>query len=200
MAIDSYNLFYGIGISDNKNSSKELCLKSVSKGNKLAKAFQNYFGFELERNFAKSYKIAKKLLKEESLLENKEDRSYCLNLCGIICNYGQEGNFETNIEKAIKYYSKAMELNNGDAFLNIGELYKEKCVYLDVDEENCIEKAKEYFEKAIELNHSQAMYEVACLSVFGAGEYEFETIKKGLVYYEKLVELNNSAAINDMVA
>lgn len=130
---------------------------------------------------------------------NNLDKAVKCNSGEAYCRYGtlyEKGKYvERDIQKAIEYYKKGIELNNKNAqirlsycYLNIGSEY----------EKTDIDKAVEYYKMSIELENSDAHEKLVDLYLKLGSKCEKTDVQKAIEYYKKGIELESSEAKNKL--
>ena len=107
--IKSIDYYYGNGRAINKEKSKKLCLKSDSKGNKLAKGMREYFGWDTIEDKKNAFHIFNEIKNDKNF--EKEETSYSLFFLALIYENG-EGGIQKDIDQSIKLYKQSANLGN----------------------------------------------------------------------------------------
>ena len=123
--IESFNLFYAVGVPKDDEKAKELFFETYSKGNKFADGFAYFQGWGKKKNLQKSLELFLQTLDEvKHTFEKKKEKSYSLFMIGFIYHLGEKGRVERDILKAIEYYEKAMKLDHPTAINNLAYIYQ----------------------------------------------------------------------------
>lgn len=188
IAVESFKLFFGVGVPKNEKKAIEICLESSVQGDQLAQAFQHYYGWETQISVIEAKKNIKEIIKEKEKmisLYGKEYLSYAYNLKGILIK-------GIKIKKAIKCFEISMELSgNPDSMFRLAELH----YFADLSEpEQDFKKAFEFYKKSANKNHLNALLCVAFFYKRGEEGYFEKCIKKSIFYFEKCAQLNCSTA------
>ena len=172
---------------DYENREFEWYLKEAEAGDEIAMIYLAecyYYGiWGAKEDGYKAYKWYSKAVKGEDL----EGRANC----GLgNCYYFGIGT-EVDYEVAVKYYQKAVEMENPDAQLNLGHMYE----FGDgVDRD--YEKAILYYEKSANAGNVIAMYNLGSMYYEGIGvEQDY---KKAMSYYEMAAFEADSFAMNTL--
>ena len=130
---------------------------------------------EADKWFKKAFDL---LLKEA---EQGNDES--VRQIGLMHNNG-EGR-ERNLDKAVEWYTKAVEMGSSAAANNLGVLYKNSIKNYD--------KAEEWYTKAVEMGNSDAVFNLGYLYQNSIKNYD-----KAVEWYTKAAEMGSSAAAGNL--
>lgn len=133
-------LLYGVGIERNKEEAKKICLEKCKEQNLIAKAIQELYGWECDKDEKKSVDDLKEYVEKEELKEN-EEMGYVLNLLGESYEKGGEG-IDKDLRKSIEYYLKAIEWGNSVAMNNLAIIYQQG-ISFELNYESCDESSNE---------------------------------------------------------
>jgi len=123
---------------------------------------------------------------------------------GVVSEYGEKGRYSGDLNKAISYYSRCIELNKNffPAYLNIGIIYQ-KLGYLD--------SARREYDKALDIEKDWRVYHNIGLILYSKGEYKkakdefllaiksneksFQTMRCLGLCYEKIGDVSSAIKI-----
>jgi TPR repeat protein len=174
-------LFFGIQIVKNEELAKKKCIEKENLGSEKMGGLKNYFGWDLPKNFSKSFEIFNRIEKEES---NEIEKSYLHCILGAHYERGL-GFEEKDATNAKKFYKKSIQSKNALAMLFKAEFYKSQIqeinresfltYYSKFDRKN--ENFKIFFEtkqKKIEKKMKKRIFLLKKASDLGCGEAYFE--------------------------
>ena len=144
---------------------------------RFADAYQ--FGIVVEKNFLKAIDLYEKSLD----VENSSNAMVNLGQIYSNTNYSNR-----NIEKAISYYKRASELDNGEAMNKLGRLYEVGELVAQNDKE-----AVKWYRKGAEAGDANAMNNLGMMYQNGKGVEQSDT--EAVKWYRKGAEAGNDWAI-----
>lgn len=173
-------LYYGFNAPDDEKEAKIQCEKAKNAGDKIAKAFWFFQGWN-DRFRATDYKAAFRLCQDKECVDHPQIQV----IIGWIHSSGQIG--PENKQEALHWYLKAAtEHNYALAQANLASIYKK--------DPKTVDKALELYKKASAQGHLCATLPLANL-LEEKGLY-----KEACEYYIKLFVLQNELALKAQTA
>ena len=176
---DNVAVLYYKGWGVKQDLSKELLYRQKACDMNFGKSC-HLLGYDYYKN--KDYAKAKSYYEKGC---NKLNYSESCSSLGFLYVYGN--GVKVNKPKAMEYFTKSCNLNNGIACTSLGILSYGQKDY---------NKARTFFEKACNLNEADGCNNLGTL--YAKGEGVKQDYSQAKTIYEKACELNNGSACNDM--
>eukprot|EP01091_Cochliopodium_minus_P005929 TRINITY_DN1581_c0_g2_i1.p1 TRINITY_DN1581_c0_g2~~TRINITY_DN1581_c0_g2_i1.p1 ORF type:complete len:574 (-),score=163.53 TRINITY_DN1581_c0_g2_i1:17-1738(-) len=190
-AICSFKLICGAGHPLNNEKAKNLCLESSMRGNKLAAGMRYFFGWQMKKNFAKSFQIFSEAVLVDKLFK-REETTYCYFFVG----YHHENGYGTKKDtfKAMEIYHKAAhQQNNTYAINKLAQIYQRETDSVQRD----VKMSMQLYAKGVMLGDSCSIYNLA--NIYHKGDLDVEVdLYKAINLYKRAIELGNPAAMNNL--
>ena len=175
-----FHYMYGIKKPQNIYKSKKICLKECKRGNIIAKGTNYYFGFDVEKDFKKSFEFFSQSIESDQFTEKEKGYS----TTSIAYFYIMGEGVKRNYPMAFVLLKKACQIGNSCAMSNLGHLY----MYGKGVEKN-IKKSIKYYEKAAFFGNTFALFNLA---YFYLNQEPENNLSKALKLLEDASELGST--------